>query len=536
MKSTESLSRMFISLSCLLFLFCGISRAADAENPIIWADVPDISIIRVGDDYYMSSTTMHLSPGLPIMKSKNLVDWDIVSYAYDVLVDTDGLSLRNGKSEYGAGSWASSMRYHNGTFYVSTFAMSSGKTHIYSTKDIVNEPWKEIAFSPMLHDHSLFFDDDGKVYMLHGATDLRLTELNADLSGVKEGGFNDIVIKNVGHVSSPEKNWGEGSQLFKIHGKYYLCNITWPDMRTQLVHRADKITGPYEGRVLLHDQGVAQGGLIDTPDGRWYAYLFQDCGAVGRVPFLVPLKWEDGWPVVEGDGKASKTLDIKRKRQGLGNIVTSDEFDRPAEILAELKSAKKNNKYVRAAFPMAWQWNHNPVNDLWSLTDRPGWLRLTTGRIDKTLIEARNSLTQRTFGPACSATTLIDLSGIKDGDYAGLAALQRKYGFVGVKMEGGKKSIVMVNTDDEGVVAGEKAIPLDSNTVHLKIECNFKDRTDRALFFWSPDGKEWNQIGDSLHMIYTLPHFMGYRFALFHFSTEKTGGHVDFDFYRINDL
>src|SRR5262249_13674908 len=125
---------------------------AKAQNPILWADVPDIAMIRVGDTYYMSSTTMHMSPGLPIMKSKDLVNWELASYAYDTLGDNDALTLRNGKNAYGAGSWASSLRYHDGTFYVTTFSSTVGKTHIYSTKDIEEGPWKETSFRPSLHD------------------------------------------------------------------------------------------------------------------------------------------------------------------------------------------------------------------------------------------------------------------------------------------------------------------------------------------------------------------------------------------------
>jgi beta-xylosidase len=153
-----------------------------ARNPIIWADVPDMAMIRVGDTYYMSSTTMHMSPGLPIMKSKDLVNWELIGYAYDTLADNDALTLSNGKTAYGQGSWASSLRYHNGTFYASTFSASTGKTHIYTTKDIEKGPWTEISFRPSMHDHSLFFDDDRRIYMLYGGGNLRLTELTADLS------------------------------------------------------------------------------------------------------------------------------------------------------------------------------------------------------------------------------------------------------------------------------------------------------------------------------------------------------------------
>ena len=513
--------------------------SSQSRNPNIWADVPDMAIIRVGDTYYMSSTTMHMSPGLPIMQSKNLVDWEMVSYTYDILEDNDALALRNGKNAYGAGSWASSFRYHNGTFYVSTFANTTGKTHIYTTKDIVNEPWKKIEISPALHDHSLFFDDDGKVYMLYGVGNLRLVEWNADLSGPKPGGFDDVVVRNAGRVAGGVIGLdAEGSQMFKRDGKYYVCNITWPrnDMRTQIIHRADKITGPYEGRVILKDRGIAQGTLIDSPDGKWYAYLFQDCGAVGRIPFLIPVRWQEDWPVLGVDGKVPDVVPIAKTLPPMVNIVESDEFDRSDELFAKLKALpKEENSYLREAFPLAWQWNHNPDSRYWSLTDRPGWLRFTTGRTDKTLPEARNMITQRTFGPKCSAVTLLDVSSLKDGDFAGLTSFQRKYGFVGVKMRNGEKSIVMVEAEND--IPIEKAnIQMEGNLVYLKIECDFKNRKDEAIFYWSLDGKEWSQIGTTLRMVYTLPHFMGYRFGLFHFATENTGGCADFDYYSQQGL
>ena len=300
----------------MLMMQPSIIKAQQAQNPIIFADVPDMSMVRVGDTYYMSSTTMHMSPGVPIMKSKDLVNWQLINYAYDTLASMDELNLTNGKSTYGRGSWASSIRYHNGTFYVSTFAQTTGRTHIYSTKDIEKGPWKSVSFRPSFHDHSLFFDDDGKVYMLYGGGKLNLVELKEDVSGVKEGSINQVAIENASAPSQVEGRKGglgaEGSQLFKKDGKYYLFNITWPagSMRTVVIHRADKITGPWEGKIGLQDMGVAQGGLIDMPDGTWYSYLFRDYGAVGRIPYLVPVKWEDGWPVLGVNGKSAGNVEF----------------------------------------------------------------------------------------------------------------------------------------------------------------------------------------------------------------------------------
>jgi beta-xylosidase len=512
-------------LGCLVFITIFLNNTAlaqvnSARNPIIFADVPDVSMIRVGNTYYMSSTTMHMSPGVPIMKSQDLVNWQIVNYAYDILEDIDALNLNNGKSTYGRGSWASCIRYHQGIYYVSTFAQTTGKTHVYTTTDIEKGPWKASSFKPSYHDHTLFFDDDGRVYLIYGVGRLRLVELNADASGVKPGITEQVIIENASAPAGTNISLqAEGSQLFKVNGKYYLFNITWPrgGMRTVVIHRADKITGPWEGRLALQDKGVAQGGLIDTPDGKWFAYLFRDYGSVGRIPYLVPVKWEDGWPVLGIDGKVPDELNLPPSKGLIPGIVSSDEF----------KRGKGD-----PALPLIWQWNHNPDNALWSVTQRKGYLRLTTGRIDTDFVSARNTLTQRTFGPECSGSTVIDVTNMKEGDFAGLALLQRKYGLVAVKFVDGTKSIVMVSAQS-GKPAEVQNVPLRQKTVYLKAECNFRKLADVANFFYSLDGKTWTPIGTQLKMEYSMPHFMGYRFGLFNYATKTPGGYVDFDWFRV---
>jgi beta-xylosidase len=515
---------LFLRFSLLaigLFLMQCTSVAQTAHNPIIFADVPDMAMIRVGSTYYMSSTTMHLSPGLPIMKSKDLVNWQMVGYAYDTLATIDALTLNNGKSTYGRGSWASSLRYHNGTYYVTTFAQTTGKTYIYTTKDIEKGPWTAHSFKPAYHDHSLFFDDD-RVYMIYGAGKLKLVELTTDASDVKPGTTEQVIIENAGTPSGTTGGLpAEGSQLFKVNGKYYLFNITWPKggMRTVVIHRADKITGPYEGRIALQDLGVAQGGLIDTPDGNWYAYLFRDFGGVGRIPYMVPVNWENGWPVLGVNGKIPQTLNLPANKSLLPGIVASDEFTR---------------KKGEPALPLIWQWNHNPDNTLWSVNDRKGHLRLKTGRVDTSFVLARNTLTQRTIGPECSGSTKLDVSNMKEGDLAGLSLLQKNYGFVGVKIDNDTQSIVMVSASSGKPVEVQR-IPFTQKIVYLKAACNFNDRKDTATFFYSLDGKTWTGIGEPLKMPYTIPHFMGYRFGLFNYATQTVGGFADFDYFRIHD-
>ncbi|MBW6500503.1 MAG: glycoside hydrolase 43 family protein [Bacteroidales bacterium] len=510
-----------VILTASMFNATLTAQENSARNPVIFADVPDISIVRAGDTYYMSSTTMHMSPGVPIMKSKDLVNWEIVNYAYNTLGDADALNLNNGRNAYGRGSWASCIRYHNGTFYVSTFSSTTGKTYIWSTKDIEKGPWKEISFSPSFHDHTLVFDDDGHVYLIYGNKKLTLVELDSDLAGVKPGGLNQVIIEDSTIPSGGNSNLGEGSQLFRYNGRYYLFNITWPrgDMRTVVVHRADKITGPWEGRHVLQDKGVAQGGMVDTPDGRWFAYLFRDYGSVGRIPYLVPLKWEDGWPVPGVNGKVPDVLDLPASKGLIPVIVASDEF---------------NRKKGEPALPLVWQWNHNPDNNLWSVTRRKGYLRLTTGRIDTAFTMAKNTLTQRTIGPECTGSISIDVSKMKEGDFAGLALLQRKFGLAGVKFENGAKSIVMVSAQSGRPVEVQR-VALTQRSVYLKAECNFRELADVADFFYSLDGNTWVPIGSQIKMEYSMPHFMGYRFGLFNYATKTPGGYVDFDWFRISN-
>ncbi|MWB93108.1 family 43 glycosylhydrolase [Flavobacterium sp. GA093] len=507
----------FLILVTQMVLF---AQEKKAQNPLIFADVPDMAIIRVGQNYYMSSTTMHMNPGVPIMKSTDLVNWKLINYAYDTLADMPELNLTEGKSTYGRGSWASSLRFHNGMYYVTTFAQTTGETYIFKTKDIEKGNWEKVSFKPSYHDHSLFFDDDGKAYLVYGAGKIKIVELNEALTGVKTEVPEKVLIEN---ASAPAGNnimlGAEGSQLFKIKGKYYLFNICWPKdgMRTVIIHRADSIDGPWEGKIGLQDLGVAQGGLIDTPDGRWFSYLFRDYGAVGRIPYLVPVTWRDGWPILGENGKVPETLDLPPSEGLIPNLVASDEF---------------NRKKGEQALPLVWQWNHNPENTLWSLKERKGFLRLKTGRIDTDFLLARNTLTQRTIGPTSSASVALDISKMKEGDFAGLAALQKEYGWVGVKMEKDKKSVVMVHTEKDIAVEVQQ-IPLEQNQVYFKIDCDFTNKKDEANFFYSLDGKVWNTIGKTLKMKYTLPHFMGYRFGLFNYATKNTSGYVDFDWFHI---
>ncbi|MDU5262150.1 MAG: hypothetical protein E6176_06935 [Clostridium celatum] len=238
--------------------------------------------------------------------------------------------------------------------------------------------------------------------------------------------------------------------------------------------------------------------------------LFEDHGAVGRVPYLIPVTWEDGWPIF-GDINDTGIVAPKLKY----GFVASDEFD---------NSENKLN--------LVWQWNHNPDNNNWSLTEQPGCLRLRNGRKNINILDAVNILTQRTVGPKCSGSIKIDVSNMKNGDYAGLGAFQQKYGFVGIKMEYNLKYIIMVE-GNEGNEREIECIPISQNKIYFKVEFNYEEMLDEAYFYYSLSGYIWNRVGNEFKLEYTIPHFMGYRFALFNYATKAIGGYVDFDYFRI---
>lgn len=493
-------------------------------NPVMWADVPDPDVIRVGDDFYLVSTTMHLMPGAPIMHSKDLVNWEIVSYLYDRLDDKPQYDLEEG-TVYGRGQWATSLRYHDGRFYAYFSPNDTPfKGYLYSTPD-PTDSWSLIARLPHFHDASLFFDDDGKAYVFYGTGQLR--ELKPDLTGVMPGGLDTTIF-----VRDPEETGLlEGSRVVKHDGRYYLLMISWPagKPRRQLCYRADRITGPYEKRVILEDAFagfpyVGQGTIVDDGRGNWYGIIFQDRGGVGRVLTLMPCRWVDGWPLL-GDESGRVPERMKKPVDGpsLPGIAVSDDFDG--------KDLKPN-----------WQWNHNPMTACWSLTARKGYLRLTTGKVVDNLFVAPNTLTQRMEGPTCRGTAAFDLSGMKEGDIAGLAAFNGDAGLLAVTCHDGKKQLTMQSevvrlSDKEKRVTGvEKqvfeSVTLCNDVVYLRIDGDFNVNRDIATFYYSYDNKQWIKIGEAFQMKFDYRRlFMGTRYAIFNYATRETGGHVDVDFF-----
>ena len=481
------------------------------------------------------------------MKSYDLVNWETVNYVFNTLDDRDNLALRNGENNYGKGQWATTLRYNDGVYYAGFTCFSTGKTYIYHTDDIENGKWDRFVFDECFHDMGLLFDDDGKVYIVYGGGQIWCVELEKDLSAVKPGTKRKL-IDDAGLVKGC---LAEGAHVYKLNGYYYIFIITWPPhgRRTQLCYRSEALDGEWEMKVIIDDNigfrndGVAQGGIVDDKDGNWYCFAFQDHGAVGRTPVLMTMTWKDGWPVVGADGKVPKTAKIPFAGHEKKSVVTSDEFInsqivRSYHSFADTPEEAGESDYNGSNLTLEWQWNHNPDNRLWSLTERKGYLRLRTGDVCGTVADARNTLTQRTFGPECGAYIKLDVSGMKEGDAAGLAAFAEKYGYVAVKIEDGKKYIVTVWYDDNDDVEREfetERVEIAGNEVYLRVDCDYKNAADKAYFYYSLDDENWTKIGNTLQMNYYGLHFMGYRYAIFNFPTKQSGGYVDVDFFRVEN-
>jgi beta-xylosidase len=744
--------------------------------PLFNADVPDVSVERVPaaendegrDLYYMISTTMHLSPGAPIMKSYDLVNWEVVNYVFDRADISDSFSLRNGQSSYGQGQWASSIRYHDGKWYVAFNTNNLGGSYLYVTDDIDDGSWDRIALGRAFHDPSLFFDVDGTPYIFYGSGSTSAVKLSSDMRTVVAE-YPQILRTADYPGSSFLGGLFEGAQVQYIDGKYYIVIITWPSGqgRQVVLFRSDELLGryatedgsnPYEAKGVLNSNGFAQGSLVPiaAQDGStdWSGMFFRDTFPTGRIPALIPATWSDGWPTfgnngaVPVNGSFQKPIELSPEEalyERQKSIVVSDDFDNDAphraymdenwtipappsidqsllgvelfdnpgfesgaqgwtvndtaiiapstdaatgagslqvtgrtttgsgpaqdvsgkvqhsvtyDISAKVKYENPNSPATKQFFATAryggtftnlasvtatrgewatisgsftvpanqslasmrifietpwtaspqaapdthlmdfkvddlsltgrplttelphpdeiapngsrlalpWEWNHAPDNRYWSLTDREGWLRLTTNKVltgtmkhlklandDEVtyLEEARNTLSQRIFGPRQSAEVKLDISAMNNGDVAGLAAYNRGFSYVAVKRVGGVNTVGVVNRTQpfaanidqaatETFIPGTTANLGSSTEVHLKADLELANPTGQlwTTFYYSVDGVTWNKLGNRVGpqtLDGSLTHFMGHRVGLFNYATQQAGGHVDFDHYLLSD-
>ena len=488
-------------------------------NPIVRADFPDPDVIRVGTTYYMVSTTMFHFPGATILKSEDLVNWEYCAQPLKSLLDDDHYNLRDGKNAYARGMWASSIKWHDGKFYL----LINGNDHrawLLSATDPEGE-WTVQRLSRNYYDPGMLFDG-GKVYIVCGINHLQMCELDEDFNLLRE---QEVVVR--------EGSGLEGCHLYRI-GDYYYIYATyggWPSGQT--VFRSKNIFGPYEERVLVEKwydrkpNTIHQGALVEDIGGRWWTVMQEDLGALGRFPNLLPVTWKDGWPIVAGGTRPP--VSFVESIEGPSNLSTPK----------TQKTLPTSDDFSQKTLGMQWQWNHNPVPGAWSLEERPGWLRLKTTGITEDLHQAQGMLTQRIFAVPDSASTAsirLDVSKLKEGDRAGICIFQDPYAQICVEKTGKKSYQLMWKQDKvrnagRGFEAAEKTMSIKpkKGIVYLCAAIRYGD--NKAYFFYSLDGKTWERFGGETQQSFNLTVFVGSRFGIFCYATKQQGGYADFDWF-----
>ncbi len=481
-------------------------------NPPLYADYPDPDIIRVGEDFYFITTTFANVPGLTILQSNDLVNWRFASHVVDKLEGRPQYDLKEGGA-YRRGLFAASLRHHAGMFYVAVTPVGE-KTRIYRAKD-VRGPWTMNRIDIEAFDPGLFFDTDGQAYIVTAIGSdgtVTLLTMSPDLTRITD--------RRVVHFNKG----GEGSKLVKRGDWYYLFNAI-PSRLGLTVSRAKSLLGPWETRNQIDDTtGGHQGAIVDLPDGTDYGFVMVDAGSIGRMTNISPIHWRDGWPVwgtPDAPGRVPATARKPVQGKPVSLLAASDDFAAPE-------------------LGLQWQWNHNPLPDRWSLTERPGFLRLKAAP-GKNLWDARNTLVQKGQGPRGRGVVELDIAGIRPGDICGFGT----FGKISAQLavvgdEDGKRALTMRVTEatSEGPQTDIRvaSIPISGNRLWLRADTDFE--TDIGRVAYSLDGRRWHEVGGEFPLIYDwrTGTFQGEQFALSCYNPSPGKGYLDIDSFTLSAL
>jgi beta-xylosidase len=405
--------------------------------------------------------------------------------------------------------------------------------------EFASGPWQRNQIQGF-HDLSVLFDEDGKIYLISGNRNpYTIVELNKDLTGV---------VPDVRHqMNAP--GMGEGHHLYKINGKYVDVSAIPGAHTDQAVASSDSIDGPWQVERMVRSESLGvptqnsvrggrgtnqtftithndpnsgggmtlhQGGIVDTPSGEWWSVIMQDHGSIGRMVALVPITWDNNFPLIGLPGNLRKAPNTWLK-------PNTGDTQEPKPLFV------RGDNFDSATLNPVWQWNHCPDDSKWSLTEKRGVLRLHSLPADSFWM-ARNSLTQRPMGPESIATVEFDGSGLEPGDTAGLALLSAPYAWIGLVKKADGITLQMFDQTSHRT----NNAPASSTHVWLRVACNFD--TEKAAFSWSANGKEFTPLGDSFTMAFQLVTFQGARLALFNYNTDgKPGGYADFDNFKVDE-
>ncbi|MDR2147487.1 MAG: glycoside hydrolase 43 family protein [Tannerella sp.] len=472
-------------------------------NPVLNADYSDPDVIRVGDKYYMVASDFHFM-GMQILESPDMVNWRLISQIYRRF-DYPGW---DDNRRYAGGSWAPAIRYHDGKFWV-FFCTPDEGLFMTNAENPAGEwsplhPVKNVA---KWEDPCPFWDDDGNAYLgrsIWGAGPIIIHKMSPDGKQLLDSGFTVYT----GPVA-------EGTKIHKKDGYYYLSIPEGGVERGwQTVLRSKNIYGPYEKKVVLEKgstdvNGPHQGAMVDTPEGDWWFYHFRHAGTIGRVVHLQPMFWQDGWPVIG--------VDIDRN--GIGEPVYA--WKKPVES-DRIFLPQTGDNFDSAQLGLQWQWNHNPVNEAWSLSEKRGSLTLNALQSENFRL-ARNTLTQKIMGYASEATIAVDISKIAEGQRCGMVCMGKENKMLGIRMLNGKKEIYLSNDTTEVFVSN-----ISKKVVYLRVTIDILK--NRFHYSYSLDNQNFIPCGEVFEM--RFGYWKGARFGLYCYNIEKAAGKAFFEEVR----
>lgn len=506
------------------------------KNPIIFADYSDPDVIRVDDTYYMTASSFNYIPGLPILISKDLVNWKLVNYALDK-IDYEKYDI----PQHSKGVWAPAIRYHEGRFYI-YYGMPDEGFFMVSTKDPLGK-WDEpvmILEGKGLIDSCPFWDDDGKAYLIHGYAKSRIGfKSYLGIFEMNPEGTKAITEDHILYNGVETQPTIEGPKVYKRNGYYYIwapaggVKTGW-----QTVLRSKNIYGPYEEKIVMVQgntevNGPHQGGLVDTVNGDEWFIHFQDKGLYGRICHLQPVTWENDWPIVGINAKegCGEPCIIHKK-------PNTEEVEEPCYLEAsdDFESDKLN---------LLWQWLGNSKDSFYSLAANPGNLRLyalnPSGKDEAILWECANVLTQKLVCPYFDATTCLDVTGLSEKEQAGMTMMGGHYAYLAVRVINGQKTLVFAKAYDEGSemkeAVKELAVLSDAqNKVWFSVR--MEEGPDGPVFKMYYALTKGDRVKVETDFMPSDHTWVGAKIGLFAniAATESKNGYADFEYIHVEAL
>lgn len=506
------------------------------KNPILFADYSDPDVIRVGDTYYMTASSFNYVPGLPILTSKDLVNWKLVNYALDK-INYEKYDI----PQHSKGVWAPAIRYHNGCYYI-YYGMPDEGFFMVKTEDPLGK-WDEpvlVLEGKGLIDSCPFWDDDGKAYVIHGYAKSRIGfKSYLGIFPMSEDGTKAIGEDHILYNGVETQPTIEGPKVYKRNGYYYILAPAGGVKRGwQTALRSKNIYGPYEEKIVMKQgnskiNGPHQGGLVDTVNGDEWFIHFQDRGLYGRIVHMQPVVWENDWPVMgvnAADGCGEPCEVFKKPNTGISedasSLEASDDFE-----------ADKLN--------LMWQWLGNSRESFYSLTERQGFLRLyalnPSKKPEPILWESSNVLTQKLVCPCFKATTSLHMTSLSENEQAGMVMMGGHYAYIAVRVINGKKTLVFAEAYDEGADVKERVTSLkelaetDEKIYITFIMENGSDGPVFKMYYALEDGEEVNVPTTFMPSDHT---WVGAKIGLFANVMEEMekGGYADFEYIHVTAI